>query len=202
MTFVHYSIDAGAAVPEHCHTNEEVWTVLEGELEVTVGGDFLVAKPGFVAIVPPNTAHSVKALTNAKVIVTDSPVRIDASGGRRGVIAVDFADGVLGFALRNRGKSRVVVRDVKVDVGLASELPAPATSEVPAGDLQAICVLAPGERYLEGLTIPDHLRNGFYVKGRVVYDDDFGERQQTNFCRLYDGAVFSSPEKPGYNYGS
>jgi mannose-6-phosphate isomerase-like protein (cupin superfamily) len=203
MTFVHYSIDAGAAVPEHCHSNEEVWTVLEGELEVTVGGDSVVAKPGFVAIVPPFAAHSVKAVTKAKAIVTDSPVRLDASGGRRGVVAVDFVDGNLdSFALHNRGKSRVVVREVKIEVGRAAELPAPSRPDLPAGELPALCVLEAGERHAQMLTLPDGLRDEFYVRGVIVYDDDFGERQQTNFCRLCDGARFANPRKPGYNYGS
>jgi mannose-6-phosphate isomerase-like protein (cupin superfamily) len=203
MTFVHYCIDAGAAVPEHCHSNEEVWTVLEGELQVTVGGDSILARPGFVAIVPPYTAHSVKAITNAKAIVTDSPVRVDVSGGLRGVVAVDFVDGLAdSFALRNSGKSRVVVRDVRIEVGRASELPAPAKPDVPAGELPARCVLEAGERHSEVLTLPDGIGREFYVCGVVVYDDDFGERQQTNFCRLYDGARFVNPPGPGHNYGS
>ena len=54
MTFAHFTFSAGAAIHEHCHSNEEVWTVLEGELQVTVGGETLVATPGMVAIVPPN----------------------------------------------------------------------------------------------------------------------------------------------------
>ena len=47
MTFAHYTFTAGATIHEHCHSNEEVWTVLEGELQVTVGGETLVdARPG------------------------------------------------------------------------------------------------------------------------------------------------------------
>jgi quercetin dioxygenase-like cupin family protein len=32
MTFAHFDFDAGSKIHEHCHSNEEVWTVLEGEL--------------------------------------------------------------------------------------------------------------------------------------------------------------------------
>ena len=90
MTFAHFNFDAGSKIHEHCHSNEEVWTVLEGELEVTIGADRIVARPGLVAVVPPYAAHSVKAITDGKVIVTDSPVRLDPSGGRRAVVNVDF----------------------------------------------------------------------------------------------------------------
>ncbi len=39
-----------------------------------------VAGPGSVAIVPPNTAHSVKALSDGRSIVVDYPLR-DSVGG-------------------------------------------------------------------------------------------------------------------------
>ena len=90
MTFAHFDFDAGSKIHEHCHSNEEVWTVLEGELEVTIGADRIVATPGLVAVVPPFVAHSVRAITDGKVIVTDCPVRLDPSGGRRAVVNVDF----------------------------------------------------------------------------------------------------------------
>jgi quercetin dioxygenase-like cupin family protein len=92
MTFAHFDFDAGSKIHEHCHSNEEVWTVLEGELEVTIGAERIVATPGLVAVVPPFVAHSVRAITDGKVIVTDSPVRLDPSGGRRAVVNIDFDD--------------------------------------------------------------------------------------------------------------
>ena len=49
--------------------------MIEGELEVTVGGETRVAGPGMVAIVPAGVAHSVRALTDGKAIVVDWPVR-------------------------------------------------------------------------------------------------------------------------------
>ena len=55
MTFAHYEFDAGSTIHEHHHEQEEVWNVIEGELEVTVDGVAQVAGPGMVAIVPPNT---------------------------------------------------------------------------------------------------------------------------------------------------
>ena len=75
MTFAHWSFTAGADIHEHEHPQEEVWHVLEGRLEVTVGGETQVAGPGMVAIVPAGVIHSVRALTDGKAIVVDWPLR-------------------------------------------------------------------------------------------------------------------------------
>jgi quercetin dioxygenase-like cupin family protein len=75
MTFVHYDFDAGASIHGHSHDQEEVWHVVEGELEITIGDETRVACPGRAAIVPPNTRHEVKALTRGKAIVVDYPLR-------------------------------------------------------------------------------------------------------------------------------
>ena len=75
MTFVHYEFDAGSSIHEHCHEQEEVWNVIEGELEVTIDGEAHVARAGVVAIVPANVRHSVKALTDGRAIIVDYPRR-------------------------------------------------------------------------------------------------------------------------------
>ena len=77
MTFVHYEFDAGSSIHEHSHEQEEVWNVIEGELEVTIDGAVQVARAGMVAITPPNTRHSVRALTDGRAIVVDTPLRWD-----------------------------------------------------------------------------------------------------------------------------
>ena len=75
MTFVHYKFDAGASIHRHAHEQEEVWHIVEGELEIFIGGETRVVGPGFVGIVPANTLHEVKALTAGKAIVVDYPLR-------------------------------------------------------------------------------------------------------------------------------
>jgi quercetin dioxygenase-like cupin family protein len=77
MTFVHYAFDAGSSIHEHQHEQEEVWNVIEGELEVTIDGAVYVASAGMVAIAPPNTRHAVRALTDGRAIVVDTPLRLD-----------------------------------------------------------------------------------------------------------------------------
>jgi quercetin dioxygenase-like cupin family protein len=80
MTFGHYVFDAGSSIHEHYHPNEEVWNVIEGELEVTIDGRAQIAGPGFVAIVPPDTVHSVRAISDGRAIVVDHPLRADIGG--------------------------------------------------------------------------------------------------------------------------
>ncbi|MGH9742374.1 MAG: cupin domain-containing protein [Candidatus Acidiferrum sp.] len=75
MTFAHYEFKRGASIHEHCHPQEEVYEVVEGELEVTIDGEVQIARAGLVAIVPSNSRHSIKALTDGRAIIVDYPVR-------------------------------------------------------------------------------------------------------------------------------
>ena len=75
MTFAYYTVKAGAWIHGHSHPNDEVWNIIDGRLEITIAGKTQVAGPGCAAIVPPDTAHSVKALTDVRAIVVDYPRR-------------------------------------------------------------------------------------------------------------------------------
>ena len=75
MTFAHYEFDAGASIHEHFHPQEEVYHVTEGELELVVDGVAHRLGPGFAGIVPANTPHAVRAISDGKVIVVDYPLR-------------------------------------------------------------------------------------------------------------------------------
>ena len=77
MTFAHYDFTRGASIHEHFHPQEEVYEVIEGELEITIDNLARIAKPGLVAIVPANAPHSVKALTDGRAIIIDHPPRSD-----------------------------------------------------------------------------------------------------------------------------
>jgi quercetin dioxygenase-like cupin family protein len=77
MTFAHYDFVRGASIHEHIHPQEEVYEVVEGELEITIDGLAQIAKAGVVAIVPSNARHSVKALTDGRAIIVDYPARRD-----------------------------------------------------------------------------------------------------------------------------
>jgi quercetin dioxygenase-like cupin family protein len=75
MTFGHYLFDAGATIHRHEHPQEEVWQIIEGEVEMTVGEVTRAVGPGWVGIVPPGTPHALRALTSGKAIVVDHPLR-------------------------------------------------------------------------------------------------------------------------------
>lgn len=77
MTFAHYEFDSNATIHEHFHPEEEVYEVIEGELEIVIDGVPHIARPGLVAIVPSNARHFVRALSNGRVIVIDHPSRPD-----------------------------------------------------------------------------------------------------------------------------
>ena len=75
MTFAHYDFTAGAEIHAHAHEAEEVYEVLDGELELTIDGEPCIARPGIAAVVPSNVVHGVRALTDGRVIIIDHPAR-------------------------------------------------------------------------------------------------------------------------------
>jgi quercetin dioxygenase-like cupin family protein len=82
LTFAHYDFKGGSSIHRHFHSEEEVWEVIEGELEITIDGAAEIVRPGLVAIVPGNVPHSVKALTDGRAIIVDYPQRHDLGLGR------------------------------------------------------------------------------------------------------------------------
>jgi quercetin dioxygenase-like cupin family protein len=54
---------ADAGPPPHCHPWEEVYMVLDGELEVTIDGESHLVTSGGVAHVPAGVTHSYRNLT-------------------------------------------------------------------------------------------------------------------------------------------
>ena len=74
-TFIWWDFDQGAGIHCHQHEQEEVWHVIEGELDVTVAETTRRCGPGSVAIVPPNTPHAVAVVKAGRAIVVDYPLR-------------------------------------------------------------------------------------------------------------------------------
>lgn len=77
MTFAHWRVDAGAALPAHAHPHEQVAHILDGEFEFTIGGETRVLRPGMMAIIPSNVPHSGRALTACHIVDVFYPVRED-----------------------------------------------------------------------------------------------------------------------------
>lgn len=69
--------EAGAAFPEHQHPHEQTVVVLEGELELYVGGETVRLTPGTVYVIPGDVPHAGKAMVESRVLDIFSPVRED-----------------------------------------------------------------------------------------------------------------------------
>ena len=80
MTVAHYRFLRCASIHEHFHPQEEVYEVLEGELEIVIDGVVSVARPGVAAVVPPGARHSVRALTDGRLFIVDCPRRPEFAG--------------------------------------------------------------------------------------------------------------------------
>jgi len=72
--------EAGASFPEHHHPHEQTVIVLEGELELTAGGETVRLTPGTVYAIPGHVPHSGRAIVTSRVLDVFSPVREDLKG--------------------------------------------------------------------------------------------------------------------------
>jgi len=77
VTVSYWDLEPGAQIPPHSHPHEQVTSLIEGEMEMTVGGETKRFTPGCVVVIPPNTSHAVKAAKACYVIDVFYPVRED-----------------------------------------------------------------------------------------------------------------------------
>lgn len=70
-------IKKGSPLAEHQHPHEQVTFILEGELEMVIGGEKMVLTAGSVHVIPGNVPHSAVALTDCRVLDAFNPVRED-----------------------------------------------------------------------------------------------------------------------------
>ncbi|MBL7749287.1 MAG: cupin domain-containing protein [Chitinophagaceae bacterium] len=77
MTLGLVEIKAGSNLPEHNHLHEQITYILEGELEMNIGGEQCLLTTGMYHVIPSNIPHSAMAKTDCKVIDVFNPVRED-----------------------------------------------------------------------------------------------------------------------------
>lgn len=77
MTFGYIKIKAGSNLPAHQHVHEQITYLIEGELDMTIGGELCQLRPGMFHIIPSNTPHSAIAKTDCILIDVFAPVRED-----------------------------------------------------------------------------------------------------------------------------
>jgi len=70
-------VDEGATFPEHHHPHEQIVSVLEGRLELTVNGTRHELTRGSVFVIPPDVPHSGRGLTRCLVLDAFAPNRDD-----------------------------------------------------------------------------------------------------------------------------
>lgn len=77
MTLSFVDISKGSQLAEHSHPHEQITYVMEGELEMFIGGEKMLLTPGMIHVIPGNTPHSAYAHTDVKVLDAFHPVRQD-----------------------------------------------------------------------------------------------------------------------------
>ena len=77
MTFGYVEIKAGSNLPEHHHVHEQITYIIEGQLDMIIGGKSCPLTAGMYHVIPSNIPHSALAKTDCKVIDVFSPVRED-----------------------------------------------------------------------------------------------------------------------------
>lgn len=78
-SLIDMSVPAAGGPPPHRHTFEEMFHVLEGELEVTVRGETVVARPGQTVNIPALAPHAFRnpAGTTARVLCLVVPAGLE-----------------------------------------------------------------------------------------------------------------------------
>jgi len=77
LTAARIRLAAGATVPAHSHSNEQLTMLLEGSLRVTGGGVERVLRAGDMLLIPPHAEHAVEALEDSVAVDIFAPRRED-----------------------------------------------------------------------------------------------------------------------------
>jgi quercetin dioxygenase-like cupin family protein len=76
-TLSFWDIKRGSVLEEHHHPHEQITHILEGEIDMTIGGKTHHFSAGSVYVIPSNVPHSARAVTDCKVIDAFAPARDD-----------------------------------------------------------------------------------------------------------------------------
>lgn len=75
ITWAFWEIEKNSSIPDHFHIHEQIMYVLSGDFEFTVNGITSIFSNGDIIVIPSNTPHRGKALTNCKIMDVFSPKR-------------------------------------------------------------------------------------------------------------------------------
>ena len=77
MTLGYVEIKAGSILPEHNHMHEQITYIIEGQLDMVIGGKSISLTAGMYYVIPSNVPHSAVAATACTVIDVFNPTRED-----------------------------------------------------------------------------------------------------------------------------
>ena len=77
LTLGYVEIKAGNRLPEHHHVHEQITFIIEGQLDMMIGGKPCSLTAGMYYVIPSNVPHSAIAKTDCKAIDVFNPVRED-----------------------------------------------------------------------------------------------------------------------------
>lgn len=72
-----FEIKQGSRMDTHQHEHEQITYLVEGEMEMNIGGEDYVLTAGCFHVIPSNVPHSAYARTDVKVMDFFSPARED-----------------------------------------------------------------------------------------------------------------------------
>lgn len=75
-----WSVKAGAYAPPHSHPHEQIFWVVKGRIEFTIGGETRVCGPGDMGVVPGGVVHENRFLEDSETIEVFGPPREDFLG--------------------------------------------------------------------------------------------------------------------------
>jgi len=76
MTYMEF--EANSKIPMHKHPHEQITMILEGKMDMMVGGVRKVVSKGDVVTIPTNIPHSAQILDSFTIAIDAwSPVRVD-----------------------------------------------------------------------------------------------------------------------------
>jgi len=77
VTFGLVELKKGSSVPLHHHINEQITYMIEGQLDMLIGGQAYSLSDSMYHVIHANVPHSAVAITDCKVIDVFNPVRED-----------------------------------------------------------------------------------------------------------------------------
>jgi len=65
-----FAFDKDESLTEHTSPYEAVVFMVDGEMEIKIGGNPYIVKAGEIIVLPPNVQHGLKALQKSKMLLT------------------------------------------------------------------------------------------------------------------------------------